>query len=348
MPFLHSSFDGANLHYIDYTPAPPTALQATKSDGNGSPVLVFIHGWPMSSLMFEHLMLDFCETQQLRCIGIDRRGFGKSEWSGNSKPRGKQVTYQVFASDTVDIITHLDLEAFIFVAASMGCGETILAYNMLSNQQKPSCKGLVWLGPSLPYNVQTPLNPTAPPRELWEAITQGFRANRAGFTKASLPGVSGVPAGVPLDESILLRFEYIVHQADSLAIERCVGIVTSKDFTEDVKEMGKNERVKVLVIHGDKDQGKHSAVAGNSLARVVTNVVISRRPIRGQCETSCRSDATSKCPPLQECSTRLVRDSCPSSDRRHLDLRGFTRGMEAESQDVEGCTGRRGHGRCRC
>lgn len=92
----------------------------------------------MSSLMYDHLMLPLCETHRIRCIGIDRRGFGKSHWSGpNAKPA--EITYETFAEDTIHIIKHLKLEDFVFVAASMGCGETVLAWER-SELVKGHCK----------------------------------------------------------------------------------------------------------------------------------------------------------------------------------------------------------------
>jgi pimeloyl-ACP methyl ester carboxylesterase len=208
----------------------------------------------MSALMYEHLMLPLCETYRLRCIATDRRGFGKSEWSGDNT-KGP-ITYNTLARDTADILEKLDLGDFVFVASSMGCGETVLTYNVLSGKTKQACRGFIWLGSALPYLVATEMNPKAPSRELWDTILTGFRQNRAGFVKASLPGVFGVPSGVALDESVLPRFEYIVNQADALAIERCIQIITTTDFAEDLRELGTMKDVKVLVIHGDTDQGE--------------------------------------------------------------------------------------------
>lgn len=258
MPFITSSFDGARLHYLDYRPTetfPSShANNSSLTKKTSELTLIFIHGWPYSSLMFDHLMLPLCETHRFRCIGIDRRGFGKSEWNGHESE--KQITYGTFASDTVDILKHLELGDFMFIAASMGCGETVLVYDTLPQSYRQQCQGFVWLGPSLPFNLQTESNPKAPPRQLWESIMEGFRQNRFGFTKDALPGVFGVPVGVEVDERIIQRYEQIVHQADSLAIERCVKIMMEKDFTEDLKKLGRQENVKVLLIHGDRDQGE--------------------------------------------------------------------------------------------
>jgi non-heme chloroperoxidase len=50
----------------------------------------------------------------------------------------------------------------------------------------------------------------------------------------------------------LARFERIVDQADSLAMERCVQIITSYDFTERLKALAGKP---LLVLQGDSDNG---------------------------------------------------------------------------------------------
>lgn len=211
----------------------------------------------MSSGMYEHLTLQLCETHRVRCIASDRRGFGRSEWVGHNAKT--DVTYDTFAADTAALVEQLQLESFVFVGASMGCGETVLAYQLLSVEVKSRCRGFLWMGPSLPFPLRTEDNPTAPPRELWDMLLQGFRDDRVGFVKAAVPGVFGMgpqfTTGIELPASVLERFERIVGQADALAIERCLQIITERDFTEELKGLGR-EKVKVVVLHGDEDQGE--------------------------------------------------------------------------------------------
>lgn len=88
--------------------------------------------------MYDRLMLPLCETYRIRCIGIDRRGFGKSEWNG-SCAQASCITYETFADDTIHLIEYLGLGAFMFVAASMGCGETVLAWER-SELVRQNCK----------------------------------------------------------------------------------------------------------------------------------------------------------------------------------------------------------------
>ena len=259
MPFLHSSLDGTLLHYVDYKPAAsPPRFQATnhadKECSSSEVALVFIHGWPMSHQMYEHLMLPLCETYGIRCVASDRRGFGKSEWNTRDS---KDITYDTFAQDTIDLFGDAKVGKFFFIASSMGCGETLLAYLMMRADLQKQCQGFIWLGPSLPFPLATDSNPAAPSRELWDMILTGIRQDRTGFTKAGLPGVFGIPLniGIEVPETVLQKFEQIIAQADALAIERCIQIITNKDFTDDLKRLDEKE-AKVLVIHGDNDQSK--------------------------------------------------------------------------------------------
>jgi non-heme chloroperoxidase len=128
MPYTTSSIDGARLFYRDYRPASCPVPFQPQFEGGLELSLVFIHGWPMSSAMWEHLMLPLCESHRLRCVAVDRRGFGKSEWSGTPRSSIAEVDYNTFSQDTVDLLEELDLKKIVFVAASMGCGETLLAY----------------------------------------------------------------------------------------------------------------------------------------------------------------------------------------------------------------------------
>ena len=126
MPRFHSPIDDALLFYRDYKPQTPTQ----------KPALLFIHGWPYSSLMYEQILIPLCEEHNFRCIAPDRRGFGNSDWDGVNT---LDVTYQTFADDTAYLVELLKLGPFVAITSSMGPGETVLAY--LSNPYfRTNCK----------------------------------------------------------------------------------------------------------------------------------------------------------------------------------------------------------------
>jgi non-heme chloroperoxidase len=260
MPFFTSPLDSCLLHYVDHHPtSQPPAL-----------TLIFLHGWPMSSAMFSHLFPPLLSSPTpLHIIAPSRRGFGKSEYTG-SKPI--IIDYDTFAGDTLALLTHLSdtknggLGDFVLIAASMGCGESLLVYNLLDATLRKRCKGFIWLGPSLPFPLAIPSNPTAPPRELWDAILKGLREDRYAFTKVAVPGIfgQGVIEGLSVKEEDLRMFENVIAQADGVAVERCIEIITAKDFTLELKSLAgsignEDGQMQLLVLHGECDQSAFPA-----------------------------------------------------------------------------------------
>lgn len=293
MPYLSSPVDGAQLFYRDYRPTKST--KTLDPPTNPLPVLVFLHGWPSSSLMFESLMLPLCEQHHFRCIGLDRRGYGNSDWTGPSPAADDiDIDYDTFAKDVAAVVESLHLSSFVFLGASMGCGEGLLACHF-SAALRATCKGYIWTGPSLPLPLQTPQNPQAFPREMWDSVLPGLITDRVSFARQILPGIFGADAGVEVAPGTLERFERIVERADVLAIWRTVEIITSRDFTEDLREFGKEgERegekgrgVPLLVLHGDRDAGMPYEASARIVRELVprAEVKVYEKAAHGLCVT---------------------------------------------------------------
>lgn len=141
MPFFSSPVDSANLFYRYYAPDEDEDLSFRPVKRKTSDTaLVLLHGWPMSSRMYEHLLVPLCETYRFRILAPDRRGFGKSDW--NSKQTAKAITYDTFVADLVGLLGHLDIRNFVFVGASMGGAESVLTY-LASSFVQERCKVIV-------------------------------------------------------------------------------------------------------------------------------------------------------------------------------------------------------------
>lgn len=80
--------------------------------GDGKPIL-FVHGWPANHQLFEY-QFDRLPKMGYRCIGIDLRGFGKSDkpWRGYS--------YDRLADDIRGVVEALQLQNFTFGGHSVG------------------------------------------------------------------------------------------------------------------------------------------------------------------------------------------------------------------------------------
>lgn len=91
---------GVNLYIEDINPG-------------GNKTIVFIHGWPLSHEQFEY-QFDVLPAMGYRCIGIDWRGFGKSDkpFSGYTLDR--------LADDIRTVVGTLQLENFTIVGHSVG------------------------------------------------------------------------------------------------------------------------------------------------------------------------------------------------------------------------------------
>lgn len=137
MPRFNSPVDNAQLFYRDYKPLTTSTINS-QSVRPPKPAILFLHGWPYSSLMWDNIAVPLCEFHNFRCIAPDRRGFGKSDWDG---PRSDgNITYNTFAQDTNYLVEDiLNLGPFVVVALSMGPGESILAFEM-SEYFRQNCK----------------------------------------------------------------------------------------------------------------------------------------------------------------------------------------------------------------
>ena len=78
----------------------------------GSRTIVFVHGWPLNHHLFEY-QFNVLPGMGFRCIGIDLRGFGKSDkpWHG--------YDYNRLADDLWTVIRTLQLQNITLVGHSM-------------------------------------------------------------------------------------------------------------------------------------------------------------------------------------------------------------------------------------
>lgn len=81
--------------------------------GEAEQTILFLHGWPVNHKMFEY-QFDQFPKKGFRCLGMDIRGFGKSDkpWEGYS--------YNRLADDLRCVVEALGLEDIVLVGFSMG------------------------------------------------------------------------------------------------------------------------------------------------------------------------------------------------------------------------------------
>lgn len=82
-------------------------------NSEGSETIVFLHGWPGSHELFEYQYSYFLR-KNYRCIGIDQRGFGKSD-----KPV-EGYDYNTLSDDVKAVVDILGLDDFTLLGHSTG------------------------------------------------------------------------------------------------------------------------------------------------------------------------------------------------------------------------------------
>lgn len=143
-------------------------------------------------------------------------------------------------------------DSFIGIGASLGCGELLLALAGKPEWLK-NCKGLVFVGSSLPIPLRTPLKPNGPERPFWDKLLDDIREGCLGTVIGTLPFIFGKGEGNRLSPSMMRRYERIVEQSDALAIERTVQAFLERDLTQTMEGLGRAVDFPILILHGSED-----------------------------------------------------------------------------------------------
>lgn len=122
---------------------PGVKLYVEDINPTGSNTIVFLHGWPLNHKQFEY-QFNVLTAMGYRCIGIDWRGFGKSD-----KPVGGYY-YNRLADDIRTVIGVLQLDNFTLVGHSTG-GSIAIRY--MSRHQGYGVSKLVLVDAAAPIGV---------------------------------------------------------------------------------------------------------------------------------------------------------------------------------------------------
>jgi pimeloyl-ACP methyl ester carboxylesterase len=90
--------NGQNLYYTD--------------TGGDKPCAVFLHGFLFDGTMFDGIIAEL--KADYRCITVDTRAFGQTEWDGEA------FTLYDTAADVVGLLDALDIKQAVFVGMSQG------------------------------------------------------------------------------------------------------------------------------------------------------------------------------------------------------------------------------------
>ena len=244
---------------IQHTRVPPfpyiqTADRTTlfyKDWGSGEPVVVFVHGWPMHSDMWQYQMIHLANAG-LRVIAYDQRGCGRS-----TDP-GAGYDFDTLADDLAALIEQLHLHRIVLVGHSIGAGQIV---RYLSRHGSGRVARILLLSASLPFIEKTADNPDGLDPEHLEHLRTLIRtdtprwlgnASKLFFTPDTSPEMAQWGIRMCTENSI-----WALTQTNHTDVET--------DFRAELPKV----RVPTLVVHGDDDRTCTLETTGRRVAQLI-------------------------------------------------------------------------------
>lgn len=217
--------DGTRLYYKDW--------------GSGPPV-VFAHGWPLNSDMWENQMM-FLASHGHRVIAHDRRGFGRSDqpWDG--------YDHDSFSDDLAELINHLDLRDATLVGYAMGGGEVT---RYVGRHGSGRVSRVVLIGSTTPKLGQSEDYPHGVPQGVFDGVRSGLLEDRSEFMRGFARLFFGTDRDdAEVSEGSLAHVHHMALQGSLKAAHDAVTACATTDYRDDIAAFD----VPVLVIHGEND-----------------------------------------------------------------------------------------------
>lgn len=235
--------DGTELYYKDW--------------GHG-PVVVFCHGYPLSSDAWEDQMI-FLAERGFRVVAYDRRGFGRS-----SQP-SSGYNYDTFSDDLAMIMATLDLRRVTLIGHSMGGGE-VARYIARHGEQRIA--KVAFVAAVTPFLLKTPDNPTGAPKELFDTFRSAVLANRSQWNRdVTIPYYSFNRPNAKISEGLRDSYWRQGQATGMMAAYHALGAFSETDFRADLRRI----TVPTLIVHGDDDQIVPLEISGAITAKLVAH-----------------------------------------------------------------------------
>ena len=233
--------DGTVLYYKDW--------------GTG-PVVMFAHGYPLSSDAWENQMM-FLAQKGYRVIAHDRRGFGRSGQPGHG------YDYDTFADDLAALVEALDLHDVSFIGHSMGGGE-VARYVGRHGEARVAKVALV--ASVTPFLLRTPSNPGGAPPDVFDAMRAAVRADRSQWNKdVTTLYYSYNRSHATASDGVREDYWRQGMATGLLAAYHAIAAFSETDFRADLAKI----TVPTLIVHGGDDQIVPVAISGEPTAKIV-------------------------------------------------------------------------------
>jgi non-heme chloroperoxidase len=254
--------DGTQIFYKDW--------------GTG-PVVVFSHGWPLSSDAWEDQMM-FLSERGYRTVAHDRRGHGRSSqpWSGNDM--------DTYADDLAAVFEALDLRDAVVVGHSTGGGEVA---RYIGRHGTSRLSKAVLVGAITPVMLKSASNPNGTPIETFDGIRKGVATDRSQFYKdLSVLFYGANRPGAQVSQGLRDFFWLQCMQGSLKAEYDCIKQFSEQDFHEDLKKFN----IPTLIVHGDDDQIVPIAASAMLSAKIIKNAKLKVYPGGSHGLTSVQKD----------------------------------------------------------
>lgn len=242
-PYIAAN-DGTPLYYKDWGP-------------KTGQVVVFSHGWPLSSDSWEAQML-FLADKGFRVIAHDRRGHGRSgqTWANHHMDQ--------YSDDLAVVLDALDVRDVTLVGFSTGGGEVT---RYVGRHGTARVKKLVLVSAVTPIMVKTADNPNGVELDVFDGLRKASIDNRAQLYKdlASGPFFGFNRQGAKASTGLIDTFWMQGMQASHKATLDSIKAFSETNFVGDLKRVN----VPTLVIHGTDDQIVPIETSARATAKLV-------------------------------------------------------------------------------
>ena len=202
----------------------------------GRKTILFVHGWPGDHTLFEY-QYSYLPKLGYRCIGIDYRGFGKSDrpWNG--------YNYDRISDDLRCIINSMRLSNITLLGHSTG-GAICARY--MARHRGYGVSKLVLCAAAAPSLIERPHFPYGLRKEEVLEIIEGLHNDRPNTLREFGSRVFYNPVSPALSDWV---FQLGLHAA-SWSTEAITYAWLDEELFDDLKRI----RVPTLILHGLNDQ----------------------------------------------------------------------------------------------